>query len=168
MAQPASTKVGVAYMQNGVAKVAQNLTSDHALAAKAVRLPLGIGGVNASPYFSISDLVKHWPATTARREVFMASDGIDRYYESADLLDPYLDAAVDDAQRAGIVVFDVYTPGLGHFGHSYWLNYWGQIYSRAWLRKPAANRITSALLAPRLALFLTSMTWNIIWTTSIG
>ena len=128
MAQPASTKVGVAYMQNGVAKVAQNLTSDHALAAKAVRLPMGIGGVNASPYFSISDLVKHWPATTARREVLMASDGIDRYYESADLLDPYLDAAVDDAQRAGIVVFDVYTPGLGHFGHSYWLNYWGQIY----------------------------------------
>jgi hypothetical protein len=128
IAQPASTKVGVAYMQDGTAKVAQNPTSDHALAAQALRLPMGIGGVNASPYFSISDLVKRWPQTTARREVFMASDGIDRYYGSGDLLDPYLDAAIDDAQRAGIVVFAVYTPGVGHLGHSYWLNYWGQIY----------------------------------------
>jgi hypothetical protein len=128
IAQPASTKVGVAYMQNGTAKVAQSPTSDHALAAHALRLPMGIGGVNASPYFSLSDLIKRWPATTARREVFMATDGIDRYYESADLLDPYLDAAIDDAQRAGIVVFDIYTPGLGHLGHSYWLNYWGQLY----------------------------------------
>src|SRR5258708_8260287 len=40
-AQPASTLVGVAYMQNGTAKVAQNPTSDHALPAKALRLPHG-------------------------------------------------------------------------------------------------------------------------------
>src|SRR5271156_4712600 len=43
-AQPASTKIGVAYMQNGIAKIAQNLTDDHALAGKALRLPLGIRG----------------------------------------------------------------------------------------------------------------------------
>jgi hypothetical protein len=58
----------------------------------------------------------------------MVSDGIDRYYGSADLLDPYLDAAIDDAQRAGIIVFAIYSPGAGHFGHSYWQNYWGQMY----------------------------------------
>src|SRR5271170_1890690 len=34
-AQPASTLMGVAYMQNGTAKVEQNPTNDHALAAKA-------------------------------------------------------------------------------------------------------------------------------------
>jgi len=127
-AQPPSTKVGVAYMQNGIAKVEQNPTSDHALAAKALRLPMGIGGINASPYFSVSDLVKRWPESSARREVLMASDGIDRYYGSGDLQDPYLDAAIDDATRAGIVVYAIYTPGAGHFGHSYWQNYWGQIY----------------------------------------
>jgi len=127
-AQPPTTKIGVAYMQNGTAKVEQNLTSDHALAAKALRLPMGIGGINASPYFSVSDLVKRWPESTARREVLMASDGIDRYYGSGDLQDPYLDAAIDDATRAGIVVYAIYNPGVGHLGHSYWQNYWGQIY----------------------------------------
>ena len=128
MAQPASTKVGVAYMQDGTARVQQSPTSDHALAAKALRLPLGIGGVNGSPYFSLSDLVKRWPESSARREVFMATDGIDRYYGTGDLQDPYLDAAIDDALRAGIVVYAVYTPGAGHFGHSSWQSYWGQIY----------------------------------------
>jgi len=128
LSQPASTKVGVAYMQNGSARIEQNLTSDPALAAKALRLPMGIGGINASPYFSLRDLVKHWPETTARREVLMVSDGIDRYYGSGDLADPYLAAAIDDAQRAGIVVFAIYTPGVGHYGHSYWRTYWGQIY----------------------------------------
>jgi hypothetical protein len=132
VAQPPSTKVGLAYMQNGSAKVEQSPTSDHALAAKALRLPMGIGGINASPYFSLSDLIKRWPETSARREILMASDGIDRYYGTADLQDPYLDAAIDDARRANIVVYDIYTPGAGHLGHSYWQNYWGQMYlSRA-------------------------------------
>src|SRR5208283_2348988 len=47
LSQPASTKVGVAYMQNGSARIEQNLTSDPALAAKAQRLPMGIAGINA-------------------------------------------------------------------------------------------------------------------------
>jgi len=128
LSQPASTKVGVAYMRNGSARIEQNLTSDPALAAKALRLPMGISGINASPYFSLSDLVKHWPETAARREVLMVSDGIDRYYGVGDLSDPYLAAAIEDAQRAGIAVFAIYTPGVGHYGHSYWLTYWGQIY----------------------------------------
>jgi len=127
-AQPASTLIGVAYMQNGIAKVEQNPTNDHALAAKALRLPRGIGGINASPYFSLSDLIKRWPESSARREVLLVTDGVDRYYGGGDSQDPYLDAAISEAQRAGIVVFAIYTPGAGHFGHSYWPNYWGQIY----------------------------------------
>jgi hypothetical protein len=127
-AQPASTKVGVAYMQNGIARVEQNLTDDHAQAAKALRLPLGSPGVNASPYFSLSDLVKKWPAGAPRRSVVMITDGIDRYYGTADLQDPYLDQAIDDADRAGIIVSAIYNPGAGHFAHSYWQTYWGQIY----------------------------------------
>jgi hypothetical protein len=126
--QPASTKVGIAYMQNGTARIEQNLTDDHALATKALRLPLGIRGINASPYISLSDLVKHWPQSTARREVFLASDGVDPYYGTGDLNDPYLAAAIEDAQRGGILVSAMYTPGVGHFGHSYWQTYWGQLY----------------------------------------
>ena len=127
-AQPASTAIGIAYMQDGTAKVAQNPTTDHALAAKALRLPMGMRGINGSPYFSLTDLVKRWPESKARREVFMATDGVDLFYGTGDLQDPYLDAAIDDAQRAGILVSAIYTPGVGHFGHSYWQAYWGQLY----------------------------------------
>jgi hypothetical protein len=127
-AQPASTKIGVAYMQDGTARIAQNLTEDHAQAAKSLRLPLGIAGVNASPYFALTDLVKKWPPSTARREVLMVSDGIDRFYGSGDLANPYLDSAISGAQRAGIIVSAIYTPGVGHFAHSRWQSYWGQMY----------------------------------------
>jgi hypothetical protein len=127
-AQPDTTIVGVAYMRDGVAQVVQNPTSDHSLAAKALRLPLGIRGVNTSPYLSLTDLVKRWPATAARRAVIVVSDGIDRLYGTGDLQDPYLDEAIDNALRAGITVSAIYTPGVGHFGHSYWQTYWGQIY----------------------------------------
>jgi len=126
--QPASAKIGVAYMQNGVAKIEQAPTTDHALAAKALRLPMGMAGINASPYFAISDLVKKWPQSPDRREILMASDGVDRYYGTGDLQDPYLDAAIHDAERANIVVYAIYTPGAGHFGHSHWQSYWGQMY----------------------------------------
>lgn len=124
--QPAATKIGVAYMQNGMAQVAQNLTNDHAQAAKALRLPLGVPGVNASPYFSLSDLIKHWPEGTARREVLIVSDGIDRFWGSGPD-DPYVDSAIEQAQRAGVIVFSIYTPGAGHYGRSFWRIYWGQI-----------------------------------------
>jgi len=127
-AQPATTKIGVAYMQNGVARVVQDLTTDHGQAAKALRLPMGMRDANASPYISLSDLIKKWPASEARREIVMATDGIDPYYGSGDMQDPYLDAAIDDATRAGVVVSAIYTPGVGHFGHSYWMTYWGQMY----------------------------------------
>jgi hypothetical protein len=127
-AQPDSAKIGVAYMQNGVAKIVQDLTSDHAQAAKALRLPMGMRGTNGSPYFALSDLIKRWPQSTARREILMATDGVDLYYGSRDLSDPYVAEAIDDAQRAGIVVSAIYTPGVGHFGHSYWQTYWGQLY----------------------------------------
>ena len=126
--QPASTKVGVAYMQDGIAKILQNPTSDHDQAAKTLRLPLGMAEINGSPYFAVSDLIKRWPESSARREVLMVSDGIDLYYGSGDIQDPYLAEAIDNAQRAGIVVSAIYAPGAGHLGHSYWQNYWGQLY----------------------------------------
>lgn len=126
--QPPTTKVGIAYMQNGTAQIAQQLTADHTQAAKSLRLPMGIGGANASPYFSLVDLIKRWPAASPRREVLMISDGIDLYYESNDLQDPYVSDAIEQAQRAGVIVYAIYNPGAGHFAHSYWHSYWGQLY----------------------------------------
>ena len=128
LTQPNSTKIGVAYMRNGIAWIAQQPTSDHALAAKALRLPLGMASANGSPYFSLSDLVKRWPKSDSRREVLMISDGYDRYYGQNDLLDPYLDAAINDAQRAGIVVSTLYNPGAGTLRRSSFSTYIGQVY----------------------------------------
>ncbi len=127
-AQPPTTRIGIAYMQNGTARIEQNLTAEHSQAAHALRLPLGSPGVNSSPYFSLSDLIKRWPSSKTRREVLMISDGIDYYYGVGDLDDPYLSAAINDSHRAGIVVSAIYSPGAGHFGHSYWRTYWGQLY----------------------------------------
>jgi hypothetical protein len=149
--QPPSTMVGIAYMQNGIARIEQNLTSDHAQAAKALRLPMGYRGANSSPYFSLQDLIKRWPASTARREVFIASDGIDPYYFSPDFLDPYLDAAIDDAQRAGIQVSAIYTPGVGHFGHSYWMSYWGQLYLAEVAEKTGGEAYYIGFMGPPVA-----------------
>jgi hypothetical protein len=126
-AQSPTTKVGVAYMSNGIAQVVQNLTADHALAAKALRLPLGNPGASASPYFSLQDLIKRWPASDERHEVLMITDGIDRYWGSGPD-NAYVDTAIEQAQRAGVIVYSIYTPGVGHYGHSYWRTYWGQNY----------------------------------------
>lgn len=126
-AQPATTKIGIAYMQNGIGQVLQNLTNDHTLAAKALRLPMGSPGANASPYFSLQDLIKRWPASDERREVLMITDGIDRYWGSGPD-NAYVDQVIEQAQRAGVLVFSIYTPGVGHYGHSYWRTYWGQNY----------------------------------------
>jgi hypothetical protein len=126
-AQPATTKIGVVYMQNGIAQVVQNLTSDHVLAAKALRLPLGNPGASASPYFSLGDLIKRWPQSSERHEVLMITDGIDRYGGSGPG-NPYVDSLIEQAQRAGVIVYSIYTPGEGHYGHSFWRMNWGQNY----------------------------------------
>jgi hypothetical protein len=126
-AQPATTAIGVAYMRNGIADVLQNLTNDHAQAAKALRLPFGDPGASASPYFSVTDLIKRWPETPVRREILMVSDGIDRFWGSGPS-DPYVDSTIEDAQRAGVIIFSIYMPGGGHFGHSFWRINWGQNY----------------------------------------
>lgn len=126
-AQPATTRIGVGYMRDGTVQIVQNLTEDHNQAAKSLRLPIGIAGVNASPYFSVSDLIKRWPEAPVRREIVMISDGIDRYGPGGSS-DPYVDEAVEQAQKAGIVIFSIYTPGAGHFGHTFWRINWGQNY----------------------------------------
>ncbi|HEX3437883.1 MAG TPA: hypothetical protein VHT24_14025 [Pseudacidobacterium sp.] len=107
---PPNALTGVAYMQNGRAVFAQNLTADHALTAKALRQPQGVPGGNASPYFCLSDLAKRWPSQDPknRREVLMVTDGVDRYNLRYDPEDPYLQAAISDAQKAGIIVYSIY------------------------------------------------------------
>jgi len=125
--QPESTHIGLAYLRNGEALIAGPVSSSHEQAARALRLPLGDPGISASPYISISDLIKKWPATGDRREILVISSGIDPY-SPADPLNPYLQTAIADAQRAGILVHSIYYAGAGHLGHNYFRINWGANY----------------------------------------
>jgi hypothetical protein len=123
-AQPSTTSIGIGYMRNAAVDILQNLTTDHTKAARALRLPFGSPGVMPSPYLSLSDLIKRWPASQARREVLLVSSGIDLL--GGTLANPYLDSAIEHAQRAGVIVYAIYTPAAGHWRHSYWHMNWGQ------------------------------------------
>jgi hypothetical protein len=111
LAQPATTKIGVAYMQDGGLKIAQSLTADHALAAGALHATLANLARSASPYDSLSELIKKWPASNDRREIVMVSSGVDEVGGDGGLnaYDGYVKAAIEKAQRAGIVVFAIGT-----------------------------------------------------------
>ncbi|MFL6436387.1 MAG: hypothetical protein ACJ71Q_02320 [Terriglobales bacterium] len=117
---PATVQIGVAYMRNGAALAVQNLTTNHEQAAKALRLPTGDSGASASSYFSLQDLLKHWPQGSDAREVIMITDGIDSYWDANSLDDPYVNSAIEQAQRQGVMVNAIYARGDGHLGHTLW------------------------------------------------
>ena len=117
-AQPDSTAIAIGYMQNGSVRITQNFTKDHEAAGKALQIPGGLGFGGNSPYLSITDAIKHWPESANRHVIFLISDGIDPLQPG--LSDSYLDAAIAQAQRAGVQVYAIYVAGAGHFGHTLW------------------------------------------------
>jgi hypothetical protein len=127
-ALPPSTQVGVGYMRNGTVSMAQAFTADHEKAASALRLPEAIPGGNGSPYFALSDLVKHWPSkqSTDRRAVLMLTDGLDRYWGTAVTDDPYVDAAIHDALKESVMVYSIYLRGAGFHGQGGWTTNFAQ------------------------------------------
>jgi hypothetical protein len=128
---PEGAQVGVAYMQNGRAVITQNITPDHNLAANALAIPNGVPGATGSPYFCLSDLVKNWPsgATTDRREVLMITDGVDLYYgRTYDPNDPYVQSAITDSQRAGVLVHSIFYRDAGRFDSGQWTEAGAQNY----------------------------------------
>jgi hypothetical protein len=125
---PATTLVAVGYMRNGAFAATQAFTADHQKAAGALRLPESVPGENGSPYFALSDLVKHWPSTqpTDRRAVIMLTDGVDRYFGSASIDDPYVDTAIRDSLKQGVLVYSIYLRGAGLYGRSDWVTNFAQ------------------------------------------
>ena len=114
--QPPTTEVAVAYMRNGTGQFTGPFTTDHAKAAQTLRLPISSPGTNGSPYFSLSDLIKRWPAhnPAERREVVMVTDGIDRYTGLRyDPSNPYINATIRDAIRNRVVVYSIYYHNAG-------------------------------------------------------
>jgi hypothetical protein len=152
-AQPATTLVGVAYMSNATVQITQNFTADHALVAKAIRLPRGNLSTMDSPYLSLISLVKGWPQQKVRREVLMVTDGIDRLRGSRSAgsqmpsrglggpasrfppstmpstmptISPDADTASNNSQRYGVIVHSIYAVGVGRVGRNAWEAQLGQ------------------------------------------
>jgi len=119
---PTTTEVAAGYMRNGTFVLAQAFTADHQKVAASLRLPEALPGENGSPYFALSDLAKHWPSkeSTGRRAVLMLTDGVDRYYDAATLEDPYVDAAIQDTLKQGVMVYSIYLRGAGLYGRGNW------------------------------------------------
>jgi hypothetical protein len=57
----------------------------------------------------------------------VVSDEIDRF-GGVGPANPYVDTAIEQAQRAGIIIYAIYATGVGHFGHTFWRFNWGQNY----------------------------------------
>ncbi|WP_158941444.1 hypothetical protein [Granulicella sp. S190] len=131
---PPGTEVFVGYMTNGTVfpgTGANGFTSDLAAVAQGIRIPSGIPGSSASPYFCLSDFVKNWPgraenqlspvqrnAAPAHRPrfVLMITNGVDPYNGSTSPLNqdsPYVSSAVTDAQRAGVPVYSIFFNDAG-------------------------------------------------------
>ena len=91
--------------------------ADHQEIANQLRITTSIPGSSASPYFCLSDFVKHWPSQErAARFVLMLTNGVDPYNGRPTLANedsPYVDAAQTDAQRAGVAVYSIYFPDSG-------------------------------------------------------
>ncbi len=154
-ALPATSVVGVGYMSNATTQIVQNFTADHALAAKAIRLPRGSLSAMDSPYLSLISLVKGWPAQKVRREVLIVSDGIDRLRGERPSAAPLAaahpsrsrtapagesismptsmptisvdaDSASQASQRYGVIVHGIYATGVGRAGRNAWEAQLGQ------------------------------------------
>jgi VWFA-related protein len=123
-ALPAGTRVRVAYAANGASNVAQDFTTDHELAVKALRLPVGVTAAGGSIYQSVWDLLKKWPSDGNRRVVLLISDGVDIYRgilesEPGDNMD--LQRAVDLAQRTNVTIYSIYASSASRLDRNMFL-----------------------------------------------
>lgn len=128
MSQPPSTSILVGYISNNGTRVFQDFTPDHALAAKALRLPMGIGALGSSPYLGTMDLLKRWPATGPRRSIVLITSGID-YFRGSGFgpFYPDLDPLISRAERQNTNIWSIYYPSSSHRGRAYWIMNMAQI-----------------------------------------
>jgi hypothetical protein len=121
-AQPPTTSVAVGYIENNTTRLAQDFTEKHDLAAKAIRIPMGLGAIGSSPYLGMMDLLKRWPQTGPRRSIILVSSGID-YFRGGGwgAFYPDLDPLIQRAERQNTNIWTIYYPSSGHRGRAFWL-----------------------------------------------
>lgn len=122
--QPSTTAVGVAYIQDGRLHVAENPTTDHQRAVKALSTPEG--SKPASPFNALAELIRGWPQGTSRRAVLMVSNGINPAATDK-LQDQSAEAALEAAQHAGINIYVIYHPSANYLATDSSKLYSGQV-----------------------------------------
>ena len=136
--QPSTTTVGVAYIQDGRLKVAENPTTNHERAIQALSPPAG--SKPASPFVALTDLIRGWPQRTSRRVVLMISNGVNPAATDA-YQDPSAEAAIEAAQRAGVIVYVIYHPSADYLRAIFLSSIPGKFNSHTLRMKPAARPI---------------------------
>ena len=106
--QPATTSIGIAYIQDGRLEVTQRATRDHERAILALRPPSG--STPSNPFRPLADLIRGWNQGALRRAVLLISDGIDPG-ATRGLINESVDNTLRIAQRAGVTVYALYHPG---------------------------------------------------------
>jgi hypothetical protein len=118
---PAGAEVFVGYMQNGRVVTTSNansgFTSDHAAAASTLRISQGVPGVDASPYFCVSNFVKNWPGISEVQQTSLPPQSSRKARIVLMLTNgPYVDSAINVAQAAGVPVYSIYYGEVGGGG----------------------------------------------------
>jgi hypothetical protein len=127
MAQPATVHIALGYIRNNTTMIAQDFTTNHELAAKALRITIGTGAIGSSPYLGTMDMLRRWPETGPRRSVLLISSGIDFFRgERSGPTFPDVVPLTQRAQRQNTNIWTVYFPAAAHRAHSFNLAWTGQ------------------------------------------
>lgn len=122
--QPSSTKVGVAYILEGKLKVALPPTADRERTIQALNTPTG--NRPTTPFGALSELIQGWTGNSSRHAVVMISNGVDpEPHEGSQ--NPSAEAAIQEAQRAGVTVYAIYHPSADYAEASVTKIYTGQV-----------------------------------------
>ncbi len=122
--QPPETSIGVAYIQDGALKIAQEPVTDREKVIGALSPPAG--GKPANPFAALKTLIDNWKQQTPRRAVVMITNGVDPAQEELHQ-NPLAEAAIASAEQAGITVFTLYHPSADYLQADFDKIYSGQV-----------------------------------------
>ncbi len=123
-AQPSTTTIAVGYIENGIVRIAQNFTTDHDAAGKALHVPRGEGAAGSSPYLAITNVIKRWRGSNSRHAILLIFDGIDPLQRG--VLDSYLDEAIELAEQTGTQISGIYAARASLVSRNLWMVNQGQ------------------------------------------